>query len=140
MEHSTADRSLRIPGDNERALVVGAVDSENPAAIQPFSSRGPTADGRTKPDIVAPDGYSTLTAFILETEILDPFHGTSAAAPIVGGAAALIKQIHPDWSGDQIKAALLSAALDLGERGRDNTFGAGRLDLRAFWPDAGIPR
>jgi len=57
--------------------------------------------------------------------------GTSFSAPIVAGAAALIKSMRPDFTSAQIEAALLSTAVDLGTAGRDDYYGHGRLDAGA---------
>jgi len=56
-----------------------------------FSSRGPTYDGRMKPDLVAP-GASVLTAYAHETDKTVEIYGTSYAAPVVAGNAALVRQ------------------------------------------------
>jgi subtilisin family serine protease len=132
MRHNTTAGSIGIPGDNLRALTVGAVPLDSINTIEPYSSRGPTADGRTKPDLVAPDGLRTVTGEILDTAIDLEFYGTSASTPLVAGAAALLKQRHPDWGPAEIKSALIAATIDLGEPGPDNDYGAGRMDLRPF--------
>lgn len=55
--------------------------------------------------------------------------GTSMAAPFVAGAAALLWAAHPDWTVEQIEKALAEACVDLGPRGRDPSFGYGRIDF-----------
>jgi subtilisin len=57
--------------------------------------------------------------------------GTSMATPHIAGAAALVKAAHPDWSGDKIRRALDSTALDLGTPGRDVKYGYGRVNALA---------
>lgn len=119
--HSVAAGSILSPADAYSAIAVGAVYWENPDELQTYSSRGPTRDGRVKPDFVAPDGVSTQTYY--------HFFGTSAATPHIAGAAALIKQLHPEYTADQIESFLTQRAIDLGEANKDNLFGWGRLDL-----------
>ncbi|MCS7294233.1 MAG: S8 family serine peptidase, partial [Dehalococcoidia bacterium] len=118
-----ADRSISVPADSVGALAVGAIEVSSPAAKASYSSEGPTWDGRTKPDIAAPAGVSTFSygAF--------GFSGTSAAAPHVAGAAALVKAANPGWTATQIRQFLESRAFDLGPPGKDTQFGAGRLNL-----------
>jgi subtilisin family serine protease len=80
-----------------------------------FSSRGPTFQGTLKPDVVAP-GYNILSAGFAEAEGAERHtgfglvSGTSMAAPHVAGGAALLRQIHPNWSPLDIKSALMSTA------------------------------
>lgn len=123
LEFSVAQGSVLPPADRPSAFSVGAVAWNSPNVIEPYSSQGPTWDGRTKPDIVAPARVSTAS--------YGPqgFPGTSAAAPHVAGAAALVKQANPSWGPTQIRQFLESRAVDLGAPGKDNVFGAGRLSL-----------
>jgi subtilisin family serine protease len=123
MQYVVAAGSLIIPADNPSAVSVGAVPWFNPSTIEPFSSQGPTEDGRTKPDLVAPDAVSGAT--------YGPsgFYGTSAASPHVTGAAALVKQAFPSYTPAQIKSFLEGGAVALGAPGKDNIYGSGRLDL-----------
>src|SRR5690606_31749673 len=83
--------------------------------ITSFSSRGPTFQGTLKPDVVAP-GENILSSGYgpgAGEEAHNSYgmaSGTSMAAPHVTGAAALLKQIHPNWSPADIKSALMSTA------------------------------
>jgi len=76
---------------------------------QPFSSLGPSRLGQLKPDIAAP-GADIFTASSTSTRGFELMSGTSFAAPHVAGAAALVKQLHPTWTPDQVKSALMSSA------------------------------
>jgi subtilisin family serine protease len=114
-----------------------------PDAVAQFSSRGPTADLRLKPDVVAPGVYVLSAGYGGPPG--DPGNhfagfglasGTSMATPHVAGAAALLRQLHPAWTPDQIKSALMSTAKVEGfspeSSGATSTildFGAGRIDL-----------
>jgi hypothetical protein len=128
MQYVVAAGSLLIPADNPDAIAVGAVPWSSPNTIELFSSQGPTEDGRTKPDLVAPDRVSGVTYG------LSGFAGTSAASPHVAGAAALVKHAFPAYTPAQIKSFLEGRAVPLGAPGKDNIYGSGRLDLGSI-PD-----
>ncbi|MCS7482754.1 S8 family serine peptidase [Umezawaea endophytica] len=121
------------PGSADAALTVGAVDRED--RVAPFSSRGPrVGDGAVKPDITAP-GVDIVAAKSSTGSIGTPvgdshvaLSGTSMATPHVAGAAALLKQQHPDWTGARLKAALVAAAKPTPGVGAYDQ-GAGRVDL-----------
>ena len=123
LEYVVTAGSVLQPADNPNALTVGAVNWNSPNTIEPFSSLGPTTDGRIKPDIVGPDGVSTATYGP------SAFYGTSAASPHLAGAAALVKQRLPCYAPAQLKAFLETNVVDLGPAGKDNTFSSGRLSL-----------
>ncbi|MFS8101873.1 S8 family serine peptidase [Lentzea alba] len=125
--------SVGSPGSAEAALTVGAVDRNDKLAS--FSSTGPrNGDGAIKPDITAPGvGIGAAAAGRLGDTMPKPadgyisLNGTSMATPHVAGAAAILAQAHPDWRGDQLKAALMASA----KPGAHNPFeqGAGRTDV-----------
>jgi minor extracellular serine protease Vpr len=76
---------------------------------QAFSSTGPSGLGQLKPDLDAP-GANIFTASSTASTGFALASGTSLATPHVAGAAALVKQLHPSWTPDQIKSALMSSA------------------------------
>ncbi len=114
--------SLATPGDAREALTVGAVNWRD-NQLEPFSSRGPTADGRLKPDLVGPDGVSNA---VYATQ---GFYGTSAATPHIAGAAALVWGAYPQATALEIRDFLINNAIDLGTNGPDDETGAGLLVL-----------
>jgi len=129
---------IGTPADAEHVIAVGAVgvtSGSNPALAN-FSSQGPTADGRTKPDVVGP-GLGVMVQYLQDMSIVN---GTSYATPIVAGLCALLLEAHPDWTPATVMAALKYSARDLGEPGPDNGFGWGLPDgLRALgYVESGI--
>ncbi|MCP4632452.1 MAG: S8 family serine peptidase [candidate division Zixibacteria bacterium] len=133
------ERSLRTPPDRATSsvstLAVGAIDGNDPAfPIANFSSRGPcncTIPGyeTIKPDIVAP-GVNVRSS-VPGGGYEGGWSGTSMACPHVAGGAALLRQIQPDATVEDIKYALYRSARDLGAEGEDNNFGRGIIDLPA---------
>ncbi|MFJ7159963.1 S8 family peptidase [Streptomyces sp. NPDC101118] len=122
--------TVSSPGCAPSALTVGAVDRDDSTAY--FSSRGPAGLAHTlKPEIAAPGvGISAAAAGGRGVYAYQSMSGTSMATPHVAGAAAIVKQRHPDWTGAQIKAALTgSANTELPGDARET--GAGRLDVLA---------
>jgi hypothetical protein len=124
--------SITDPGNAEAVITVGATHRDQPHTygVSFFSSRGPTGDGRAKPDLVAPGEKITSTIPGAGSKRED---GTSMAAPHVSGAAALMMARHEELVGQprRIKEILCATATDLG---RERHFqGAGMLDvLRAL--------
>jgi subtilisin family serine protease len=113
--------TLTLPADARGGVAVAAVGWDT-RTLEGFSSRGPTADGRVKPDVAGPDRVSTVSYG-------DPFSGTSAATPHVSGAAALILSANPGMSVSDLRRALEEAVDLLGYPGRNNDIGAGLIDL-----------
>ncbi|WP_170155977.1 S8 family serine peptidase [Umezawaea tangerina] len=99
--------SISSPGSARSALSVGAVDRSDVVAA--FSGRGPTATGGVKPDVTAPG--VDITAAKAGTADHRSMTGTSMATPHVVGVAALLKQQHPDWSGERIKSTITASAV-----------------------------
>lgn len=122
--------SVSSPGCAPSVLTVGAVDRDDSTAS--FSSRGPAYGSHTlKPEIAAPGvEISAAAAGGRGMYAYQSMSGTSMATPHVAGAAALVKQRHPDWSAQQIKSALVSSA-DSGIPGDVTETGGGRLDVKA---------
>ncbi len=111
-------------------------DSVLPADyVADFSSRGPRGtDSMLKPEITAP-GVAIFAAQMGSGSEGVSFNGTSMAAPHVAGVAALIRQAHPDWTVEQVKAAMMNTAVDLADLPPDEQdvprTGAGRVDAAA---------
>jgi subtilisin family serine protease len=108
-EHDLFGRgSIASPGSSALAITVGAVTGgpdEEAGLLAPFSSSGPTPVGLLpKPDVAAP-GVEILSA--APGNALQLLSGTSMAAPHVAGAAALLLGLHPGWTPEQIKSALV---------------------------------
>ncbi|MDH7507619.1 MAG: PKD domain-containing protein, partial [Candidatus Thermoplasmatota archaeon] len=122
LEFNHPESSLTCPADASGAMTVGATYWQNDN-IESFSSRGPTNDGRIKPDVTAPDGVSTYTYGN------GNFYGTSASAPHVAGAAALLLSIGPSFTANDLQNRLETKANDLGPTGKDNLYGSGRINL-----------
>ena len=135
--------TINDPGNAARAITVGSTSSSpHSTGVSYFSSKGPTGDGRMKPDLVAP-GERIISAAAGEllrqakqaapdAEYIEST-GTSMAAPHVSGAAAGLLSVHREYIGaaDRVKEVLTRTATDLG---RAPAFqGAGMLDaLRAL--------
>jgi len=95
LEHSIVISSVSVPTDASGAIVVGAVNHLN-GELEPFSSQGPTNNGRLAPHVVGPDGVTTIA---LDGE---PFFGTSATAPYVAGVVALLLETNPEISQEKL--------------------------------------
>ncbi|MFJ9346420.1 S8 family serine peptidase [Streptomyces sp. NPDC101237] len=126
--------SVSAPGTADAALTVGAVDAEDHLAD--FSSAGPRMnDDALKPDITAP-GVDVLAARSQQMSSGEGYYrtdsGTSMAAPHVAGAAVLLAQKHPTWTGQRIKDALMSTSV-LTPGYSPYQAGTGRVDVGAAY-------
>jgi hypothetical protein len=116
-------RSLSTPADGDSVIAVGAEDSLG--TLAGFSSKGPTADGRIKPDLTAP-GQSV---FVLNPTVSSGFsraNGTSFSTPIIAGTVALIRELHPGLSPVEILEALKRTGSN--REAPDSSSGWGRPD------------
>jgi hypothetical protein len=125
-ERNSAWGTLIVPADADSAIAVGAVDPGG--ILASFSSPGPTRDGRIKPDVVA-QGLLVATLSWMYADNIAGFTGTSASAPLVAGAAALILQKNPDWSPIDVRDALRATASRADSP--DNDYGWGIIDAYA---------
>jgi serine protease AprX len=138
-----APGTIAKPADDPWVLTVGAVDDRGTPGLgddhsPDFSARGPTAQGVAKPDVVAPGAHvrslrapgSTLEREVPPADPTSPYRsgsGTSMAAALVSGAAALALQAHPGTVPDQLKHALRASSRPVASRD-PSTVGAGMID------------
>jgi len=114
------DTTLIAPADGDSVIAVGAVNRYG--NIAHFSSRGPSADGRIKPELVAL-GQGVHTVLYNTISDYGKLNGTSLATPLVAGLCVLLLEIHPDWNPGEIREALLTTATS--SDAPDNTYGYG---------------
>ncbi|MDS0300473.1 S8 family serine peptidase [Halogeometricum sp. S1BR25-6] len=113
--------SLSNPATNPNVVTVGAYDQET-GELEPYSSRGPTVDGRLKPDVVAADN--------VRSSVYGNFRGTSASAPHAAGVLATLLDANRRLTPAQLKANLTAHARPVGD-GPDNETGYGKVDAAA---------
>src|SRR6266536_1881689 len=119
-----SSRSISTPADGDSVLTVGAEDSLG--TIAAFSSRGPTADGRIKPDFTAPGVAVCVVTGVGQVRRGD---GTSFATPLLAASAALVKQMHPTLLPMAMRDTLRAFASN--HASPDSVFGWGRPDFAA---------
>jgi len=108
-----AGGSLSQPADHPGVVTVGAVSIFSPFELSAFSSRGPTTDGRAKPELSSP------TSVLGTLQGGESFVGTSAAAPHAAGVVALVIEALPTASATQIRQQLLLRADVSSDRGSE---------------------
>lgn len=112
------------PADADSIISVGALAPDN--TIADFSSRGPTGDGRMKPEICSP-GIGVWTEDV--NGVMSADNGTSFATPLTSSACCLIKQAHPEATAQQIRRAIMKTGDNAAHP--DTAFGWGRLNAYA---------
>ncbi len=129
-----ANGTMTVPAAARGILAIGSLldpyggSGEFGFALSEFSSRGPTTDGRVKPDLAAPGdtisaaNRGTRSGYTVKS-------GTSMAAPFAAGATALVLAANPDLTPDEVRDLLFATAEDRGAEGADNDFGHGRIQV-----------
>lgn len=113
--NSAAPETIGSPGSAASALTIGSVDDPT-GTLSWFSSQGPLArSGALKPDLTGPGNEVTAarSADSPGEGAYVTMSGTSMATPHVAGAAAIVKQQHPEYTAAQLRAALVSTAMDV---------------------------
>lgn len=116
--------TITAPADAFEIISCGAVDVFG--TIASFSSRGPTADGRIKPEVCA-RGASTYVSTYYSDSSYGPRNGTSFSAPLVAGAVCLLIQARPNFTPQMIRQALLETADNA--LTPNNTYGWGIINV-----------
>lgn len=121
--------TIGSPGAAEKVITVGSIADVGQKGffLNSWSSRGPTADGRIKPDVCAP-GYLIMAAKAGTTNGYVEYSGTSMATPFVAGTVALMLDANPSLTPLQIKSIISTTSIDFGPSGKDIDYGWGRLD------------
>jgi subtilisin family serine protease len=123
--NTPGERSVGSPAASRLGITVGASDSDD--VLAGFSSRGPAAPGwDLKPEVVAPGVMIRSAQVGGGTWVAS---GTSMAAPHVAGAAALLRQLHPEWTPADVKAALVGSATPIVEHVMGQ--GGGRINVHS---------
>lgn len=122
-EANSAWHHIIAPADADSVISVGAVTTSG--IIAHFSSRGPTYDGRIKPEVCA-QGVTTACANSSGKGYITTL-GTSMSTPLVAGAAAIILSAHPEWTPMQVREALMMTASQASDP--DTVYGYGIIDV-----------
>ncbi len=122
--YQTASSSITDPASATDVISVGAIDRNDYTSgpQEDFSSQGPTTDGRTKPDVAAPDNCNSYA--------YGYWYGTSLSSPHTAGVCALLKSRFPGYSNTEIRDYLYTnCTVDLGTLGKDNIYGWGKVEM-----------
>jgi subtilisin family serine protease len=118
-------KTVGDPACAKKVITVGAIGDDMDIAY--FSSRGPTADGRIKPEVCAV-GVDVTSAEADTGNGYVPHSGTSMSTPHVAGVAALLLEYNPDLAPLEVREILMDTAVDRGVIGPDNEYGWGAVD------------
>lgn len=130
LDPSTSTQSVIPPATGVDSIAVGALSADD-ETLEPFSGRGPTIDGRLKPDLVAPSGVDTTVGGNYA-----PYRGTSAAAPHAAGVAALVLSNDHTLDPETTRARLLATATAVDDTpdGPNNETGYGLVNAGQALP------
>ena len=128
-ERAKAWGHIIAPADGLDVIAVGAVDAMG--RISTFSSPGPTADGRIKPEVCAMGvkNFVALSGLTSGDGSYSMGNGTSYATPLTAGVVALLLEAHPNWTVAQVREALMSTAANAATP--DNDYGWGLVNAPA---------
>jgi serine protease AprX len=129
-ERATPWHFLIAPSDADTVIAAGAVDSFN--VVTSFSSPGPTADGRIKPDVSAM-GRSVLVPNYTTDDGYGRVSGTSFATPLTAAMAALVLEAHPTWDPFAVREALRETALNAATPNNDVGWGLVQVAAARAW-------
>ncbi|MCI0493632.1 S8 family serine peptidase [candidate division KSB1 bacterium] len=127
LSYHTPASSVLDPACAEDVITVAAISMNfyEAGPQEYFSSQGPTTDGRPKPEVAAPDSCDSFA--------YGHWQGTSLAAPYTAGVCTIIKSRFPGYTVAEIKNYLYAnCTVDLGEPGRDNIYGFGKVVMPGF--------
>jgi serine protease AprX len=131
--------SLGTPADADSILSVGIADAGRLRCG--YSSIGPAADGRVKPELVTLGLFGGCTVAVAYPDTAPAqavaYSGTSFAAPVASAAAALLRQLRPEASAEQVRQAMMRTAGQADHP--DNKTGYGVLNLAAAAQSLGVP-
>ena len=116
---------ITTPADGDSVIAIGSINLFG--TISSFSSRGPTYDGRIKPDFAALGEQVWVISSATQNSYLY-VNGTSYSSPAVAGAVALLLEINPTWTPMKVRNELRLTAIDKGITGSDSTYGYGLVD------------
>ncbi|MGC7871944.1 S8 family serine peptidase [Desulfosporosinus sp. SYSU MS00001] len=120
---SAKNTGVSYPGADPHVLAVSATNQNN--GIASFSETGPQISLAAPGDEITSDWWSLSEGLCYANA-----SGTSMASPFVAGEAALIWGLHPEWTREQVVAAMEAGVKDLGTQGRDNDYGYGLVDVK----------
>ncbi|OYR61149.1 hypothetical protein DJ71_24375, partial [Halorubrum sp. E3] len=129
IEHNIPESSVLVPADVPETMSVAAYEV-GPQRIAPYSSQGPTDDGRQAIDVTGYTNIHVTNGLYQRDRFV--FSGTSASAPYVGGVAALVEQrTAGDASPDDVEAVLETSSDDILAPGADTVSGTGVVNATA---------
>ena len=135
--------TISIPGTTRSVITVGSYVSRGPdlGVVSPFSSRGPTRDGRSAPTLAAPGQQIIAPQPPSTGDTYGKLQGTSMAAPLVAGVVALMLEKNPNLTTAQVREALVTTARHDRRTGTtpNDWWGAGKIDAEKALAAVTVP-